>query len=56
VCNCLDVALSEIEIDATNGLSLAQIQAKRKCGTSCGSCLPEVKRIIASRSREPATA
>ena len=56
VCNCFDVALSEIESDATKGLALEQIQATRKCGTSCGSCLPEVKRIIASRSREPATA
>jgi len=56
VCNCFDVALSEIESDAAKGLSLEQIQATRKCGTSCGSCLPEVKRIIASRSHEPATA
>jgi len=56
VCNCFDVALSEIERDAADGLSLAQVQAARRCGTSCGSCLPEVKRIIASRSREPAAA
>jgi assimilatory nitrate reductase catalytic subunit len=46
VCNCFDVALSEINEDVRAGLGLADIQATRKCGTSCGSCLPEVKRII----------
>ena len=46
VCNCFDVALSEIKGDAAAGLDIAAIQARRKCGTSCGSCLPEVKRII----------
>jgi assimilatory nitrate reductase catalytic subunit len=56
ICNCFDVALSEIEGDAVEGMSLDQIQANRKCGTSCGSCLPEVKRIVATRSREHATA
>ena len=56
ICNCFDVALSEIEADAVEGMSLDQIQDVRKCGTSCGSCLPEVKRIVATRGREHATA
>jgi hypothetical protein len=47
--------LSEIEADAVEGMSLDQIQDVRKCGTSCGSCLPEVKRIVATRGREHAT-
>ena len=46
VCNCFDVSSAEIEADAAAGLDLAALQAARKCGTSCGSCLPEVKRII----------
>jgi len=55
ICNCFDVALSEIKGDAVEGMSLDQIQDVRKCGTSCGSCLPEVKRIVATRGREHAT-
>jgi assimilatory nitrate reductase catalytic subunit len=55
VCNCFDVALSEIHQDARAGLTLADIQSTRKCGTSCGSCLPEVKRIIGvARAAAPA--
>ncbi|HEY4371233.1 MAG TPA: molybdopterin-dependent oxidoreductase [Burkholderiales bacterium] len=46
VCNCLNVSENEIRADAAAGLDFAACQAKRKCGTSCGSCVPEVKRII----------
>ncbi|MDK9724938.1 MAG: molybdopterin-dependent oxidoreductase [Sterolibacteriaceae bacterium MAG5] len=45
VCNCFDVAEDEIRADLAAGLDLATIQERRKCGTSCGSCLPELKRI-----------
>jgi len=47
ICNCLNVSETEIREDAAAGLDFAACQAKRKCGTSCGSCVPEVKRIIA---------
>jgi anaerobic selenocysteine-containing dehydrogenase len=56
VCNCFDMALSEIERNAADSRFLEQVRAARKCGASCGACLPEVKRIIASRSRGPAAA
>ena len=46
ICNCLNVSETEIRADAAAGLDFAACQAKRKCGTSCGSCVPEVKRII----------
>ena len=46
VCNCLNVSESEIRADAAAGLDFAACQDKRKCGTSCGSCVPEVRRII----------
>jgi assimilatory nitrate reductase catalytic subunit len=45
VCNCFDVAEAEILDDFKSGLDLAALQGKRKCGTSCGSCLPELKRL-----------
>ncbi|MDD5295874.1 MAG: molybdopterin-dependent oxidoreductase [Rhodocyclaceae bacterium] len=44
VCNCLDV--TEDEILAQAGASLETVQDRLKCGTSCGSCLPEVKRLL----------
>jgi assimilatory nitrate reductase catalytic subunit len=56
ICNCFDVALSEISGDARAGLTLADIQTTRKCGTSCGSCLPEVKRIIGNSRTATAAA
>ena len=45
VCNCFDVAESEIVADLASGLDLAAVQAKRKCGTSCGSCRTELHRL-----------
>jgi assimilatory nitrate reductase catalytic subunit len=53
VCNCFDVAESEIaetlagqvgddSIEAT----LASLQGQLKCGTNCGSCVPELKRLV----------
>jgi assimilatory nitrate reductase catalytic subunit len=55
VCNCIGVAQSEIEaaveslpedIAGDRGLSLAHIQATLRCGTECGSCLPEVRQLL----------
>jgi assimilatory nitrate reductase catalytic subunit len=45
VCNCFDVSENEIRADYAAGLDLAALQEKRKCGSSCGSCLPELKRL-----------
>jgi assimilatory nitrate reductase catalytic subunit len=45
VCNCFDVSEAEIRADVAAGLDLAALQEKRKCGSSCGSCLPELKRM-----------
>jgi assimilatory nitrate reductase catalytic subunit len=47
VCNCFDVSEAEICADVAAGLDLAAVQGKRKCGSSCGSCLPELKRMTA---------
>lgn len=49
VCNCLNVAESEIMAEVTLGADLPALQAKLKCGTSCGSCVPELKRLVAMR-------
>jgi assimilatory nitrate reductase catalytic subunit len=48
VCNCFDVSEAEIRADVAAGLNLVAVQEKRKCGSSCGSCLPELKRMAAA--------
>jgi assimilatory nitrate reductase catalytic subunit len=48
VCNCLNVSEQEILHEVKNGLDVAALQARLKCGTQCGSCLPELKRLAAS--------
>ncbi len=53
VCNCFNVAESDIEAvlagadgaDANARVELLKQQLK--CGTNCGSCVPELKRIVA---------
>src|SRR5512139_1290227 len=53
VCNCLNVAEPDIVAAVAAGADLAALQASLKCGTECGSCVPELKRLLAS-SREAA--
>jgi len=52
VCNCFDVAEVEIATliasrdgDSPEG-TLTELQEKLKCGTNCGSCIPELKKMI----------
>jgi len=47
VCNCLNVAEPDILVAITAGADLATLQATLKCGTECGSCVPELKRLLA---------
>lgn len=46
VCNCMDVSEQEIVEALEQGADLASLQAALKCGTQCGSCLPEVRRMV----------
>ncbi len=51
VCNCYDVAEGEIRgCVAGKGADLSVLQQTLKCGTSCGSCLPELKRLVAQHT------
>jgi assimilatory nitrate reductase catalytic subunit len=59
VCNCLNVTERAIHdalpsLPHAPGDGLRALQARLGCGTSCGSCVPEVKRLIASPVRQPA--
>ena len=49
VCNCFDISAETIESEIKTGKSLAEIQEKLKCGTSCGSCMTEVRRMAGVR-------
>jgi assimilatory nitrate reductase catalytic subunit len=54
VCSCFNVSESEIEgvlsaIDGNADARLQQLQTRLKCGTNCGSCVPELKGIIRTR-------
>ena len=44
VCNCFDVSEREIDAFLAKSNSIAELQANLKCGTRCGSCLPELRR------------
>ncbi len=52
VCNCLDVSEEEIKTALTQGLDLPGLQEALKCGTQCGSCLPELKQLVAQQRRD----
>ena len=45
VCNCFDVAENEIIETIQLGANLITLQTKLKCGTNCGSCIPELKQL-----------
>ncbi|WP_117234388.1 nitrate reductase [Vibrio maerlii] len=48
VCSCFKITDEQIisAIESLGCSSLQQVQAKLKCGTNCGSCLPEVSRLV----------
>ena len=48
ICNCLNVTEPAIVEAIAAGADLAALQATLKCGTECGSCVPELKRLIAA--------
>jgi assimilatory nitrate reductase catalytic subunit len=53
VCNCFNVSESEIiDFCATasgdDATKLLALQGAKKCGTNCGSCLPELRTLVAA--------
>ena len=49
ICNCLNVSEADIAAEIAQGADLAALQAKLRCGTECGSCAPELKRMLNTR-------
>ena len=59
VCACWNVSEREIcdhlaSAPQSGATALDSLQAALKCGTECGSCLPELKRLAAAESRSVA--
>ena len=52
ICSCMNVSETAIRAGIERGLDLDGLKQELKCGTSCGSCVPEIKRMLA----QPATA
>jgi len=46
ICNCVDVAENTIIDNISRGADLVTLKSKLKCGTECGSCVPEINRLI----------
>ncbi len=57
VCNCFDVREDVIRFtlqrcSGTPAERLAQLQGEKRCGTQCGSCLPALRRLVATTPEE----
>ncbi|MEE5100525.1 molybdopterin-dependent oxidoreductase [Pseudomonas alliivorans] len=46
LCNCMNVRQSAVLKGIEDGLDLNQLKKQLGCGTMCGSCVPEIKRLI----------
>jgi assimilatory nitrate reductase catalytic subunit len=54
VCTCFEVTAPQIEAvlarcDGTPAAQLMQLQTALKCGTNCGSCLPQLRQRVAQQ-------
>ncbi|WP_144636713.1 nitrate reductase [Bordetella genomosp. 13] len=50
VCACMGVTDAAIEAGIAAGLDLDGLKAGLRCGTGCGSCVPEVRRMLQRRT------
>ena len=48
LCSCMNVSEAAIREGIARGLDLDGLKQELGCGTSCGSCVPEIKRLLAS--------
>lgn len=52
ICSCLDVSENEIISVLETGANLVTLQNKLRCGTECGSCLPELRKMEQLHQRD----
>ncbi|MBI6780638.1 nitrate reductase [Pseudomonas syringae] len=46
LCNCMNVSQNAVMSAIERGLDLNQLKTQLGCGTQCGSCVPEIRRLI----------
>ena len=56
VCNCFEVSEADIRAAVGGGADLSALQRSLKCGTNCGSCVPELRRLCSGRNSLSAAA
>jgi len=48
LCNCRNVSHSAVCAGIAQGLDMEQLKQQLGCGSQCGSCVPEIKRLLAA--------
>ncbi len=56
VCACYGVDEAEVAAAIAAGATLEALQSRLKCGTGCGSCLPELRRAVTASAASPGSA
>ena len=54
LCNCMNVSASAIRKGIEQGLDMKGLKGALGCGTQCGSCVPEIQRMLAKKIAVPA--
>ncbi|MBU3055634.1 nitrate reductase [Pseudomonas indica] len=49
LCNCMNVSEDAVCAGINRGLDLGGLKQELGCGTQCGSCVPEIKRLLAQQ-------
>jgi assimilatory nitrate reductase catalytic subunit len=56
ICKCADVSDDQIRKELEHGADLPSLQKNLKCGTFCGSCVPDIRRMVAAYPQQIAAA
>ncbi|MEJ5057434.1 MULTISPECIES: nitrate reductase [unclassified Pseudomonas] len=51
LCNCKNVSQGAVSAGIARGLDLQGLKKELGCGTQCGSCVPEIKRLLVATAR-----
>ncbi|QXH63578.1 nitrate reductase [Pseudomonas azerbaijanorientalis] len=54
LCNCKNVSQNAVCAGIRRGLDLPGLKQELGCGTQCGSCVPEIKRLLAATAQPQA--
>jgi len=52
LCTCMNVSEAAVREGIERGCDLITLKQNLGCGTQCGSCVPEIKRLLALQTIE----